>query len=76
MCVLRTFSKAYGLAALRVGYAIAHESVIGALRKVRVPFEVNGLAQVAASASLRAHDEMAMTRMMVNFFSAPFLERR
>src|SRR5439155_21612563 len=58
VCVLRTFSKAYGLAALRVGYAIAHESVIGALRKVRVPFEVNGLAQVAASASLRAHDEM------------------
>jgi histidinol-phosphate aminotransferase len=58
VCVLRTFSKAYGLAALRVGYAIAHESVIGALRKVRVPFEVNALAQVAASASLRADDEM------------------
>ena len=35
VCVLRTFSKAYGLAALRVGYAIAHASVIGALRKVR-----------------------------------------
>jgi histidinol-phosphate aminotransferase len=58
VCVLRTFSKAYGLAALRVGYAIAHENVIGALRKVRVPFEVNGLAQVAASASLAAQDEM------------------
>src|SRR5439155_324785 len=58
VCVLRTFSKAYGLAALRVGYAIAHESVIGALRKVRVPFEVNALAQVAASASLAAQDEM------------------
>jgi histidinol-phosphate aminotransferase len=58
VCVLRTFSKAYGLAALRVGYAIAHERVIGALRKVRVPFEVNALAQVAASASLRADDEM------------------
>jgi histidinol-phosphate aminotransferase len=58
VCVLRTFSKAYGLAALRIGYAIAHERVIGALRKVRVPFEVNTLAQVAASASLAAHDEM------------------
>ena len=58
VCVLRTFSKAYGLAALRVGYAIAQPDVIGALRKVRVPFEVNGLAQVAASASLAAQDEM------------------
>jgi histidinol-phosphate aminotransferase len=58
ICVLRTFSKAYGLAALRVGYAVAHEGVINALRKVRVPFEVNALAQVAASASLSAHDEM------------------
>jgi histidinol-phosphate aminotransferase len=58
VCVLRTFSKAYGLAGLRVGYAIAPEGVIAALRKVRVPFEVNGLAQVAASASLVAHDEM------------------
>jgi histidinol-phosphate aminotransferase len=58
VAVLRTFSKAYGLAALRVGYAIARPDVIGALRKVRVPFEVNGLAQVAASASLAAQDEM------------------
>ncbi|MDQ1430393.1 MAG: histidinol-phosphate aminotransferase [Actinomycetota bacterium] len=58
VAVLRTFSKAYGLAALRVGYAIAQPDVIGALRKVRVPFEVNGLAQVAASASLAAQDEM------------------
>jgi histidinol-phosphate aminotransferase len=56
--VLRTFSKAYGLASLRVGYAIARPDVIGALRKVRVPFEVNGLAQVAALASLGAYDEM------------------
>jgi histidinol-phosphate aminotransferase len=58
VCVMRTFSKAYGLAALRVGYAMAHESVISALRKVRVPFEVNALAQVAAVASLAADDEM------------------
>ena len=58
VAVLRTFSKAYGLAALRVGYAIAPEGVIDALRKVRVPFEVNALAQVAASASLAAEDEM------------------
>ncbi len=58
VAVLRTFSKAYGLAALRVGYAIASVDVIGALRKVRVPFTTNGLAQVAALASIGAHDEM------------------
>ena len=58
VAVLRTFSKAYGLAALRVGYAIAHPDVIAALRKVAMPFRVNGLAQVAALASLGAHDEM------------------
>src|SRR4051795_4921772 len=56
--VLRTFSKAYGLAALRVGYAISNVDVIGALRKVRVPFTTNGLAQAAALASLGAYDEM------------------
>src|SRR5690349_21609866 len=58
VAVLRTFSKAYGLAALRIGYAIASVDVIGALRKVRVPFTTNGLAQAAALASLGAHDEM------------------
>lgn len=58
VAVLRTFSKAYGLAALRVGYAIASVDVIGALRKVRVPFTTNGLAQAAALASVGAHDEM------------------
>ena len=58
VAVLRTFSKAYGLAALRVGYAIAPEGVIDVLRKVRVPFNINTLAQVAASASLAADDEM------------------
>jgi histidinol-phosphate aminotransferase len=50
--VLRTFSKAYGLAALRVGYAIGEPGVIAVLRKVAMPFRVNGLAQVAALASL------------------------
>jgi histidinol-phosphate aminotransferase len=58
VAVLRTFSKAYGLAALRVGYAIANASVINVLRKVRVPFTTNGLAQAAALASLGAYDEM------------------
>lgn len=51
--VLRTFSKAYGLAGLRVGFAIAHDEVADALRKTAVPFGVSSVAQAAAIASLR-----------------------
>ncbi|QDY77785.1 histidinol-phosphate transaminase [Streptomyces qinzhouensis] len=58
VAVLRTFSKAYGLAGLRVGFAIAHEPVAAALRKTAVPFGVTQLAQDAAVASLRAEDEL------------------
>lgn len=58
VAVLRTFSKAYGLAGLRVGYAVAHEPVAEALRKTAIPFGVNSLAQVAAIASLDAEDEL------------------
>lgn len=58
VAVLRTFSKAYGLAALRVGYCIAHEPVAEALRKVQVPFGVSTIAQAAAIASLAAEDEL------------------
>ncbi len=58
VCVLRTFSKAYGLAALRVGFAVAHEPVADALRKTAVPFGVSTLAQVGAIASLAAEEEL------------------
>ena len=58
VAVLRTFSKAYGLAGLRVGYAVAHEPLAEALRKAAIPFGVNSLAQVAAVASLEAFDEL------------------
>ncbi|MEV6614567.1 histidinol-phosphate transaminase [Streptomyces sp. NPDC051051] len=58
VCVLRTFSKAYGLAGLRVGFAIAHEPVAAALRKTAVPFGVSQIAQEAAIASLQAEDEL------------------
>ncbi|WP_411143201.1 histidinol-phosphate transaminase [Streptomyces sp. x-80] len=54
VCVLRTFSKAYGLAGLRIGFAVAHEPVAAALRKTAVPFGVSQLAQEAAVASLRS----------------------
>ncbi|MFJ4094433.1 histidinol-phosphate transaminase [Kitasatospora sp. NPDC089913] len=58
VCVLRTFSKAYGLAGLRVGFAVAHEPVANALRKTAVPFGVVQIAQDAAVASLRAEDAL------------------
>jgi histidinol-phosphate aminotransferase len=49
---LRTFSKGYGLAALRVGYGFAHEKFISNLMKVKLPFEPNALAQAGALAAL------------------------
>jgi histidinol-phosphate aminotransferase len=58
VAVLRTFSKAYGLAGLRVGYCAAPAPVVAALRKVYVPFGVNSIAQAAAIASLAAEDEL------------------
>jgi histidinol-phosphate aminotransferase len=58
VAVLRTFSKAYGLAGLRIGYAVAHEQVAEALRKTAVPFGVSTIAQRAAIASLEAFDEL------------------
>ena len=56
--VLRTFSKAYGLAGLRIGYAISHPDLVAALDQVYVPFTVSSLAQAAAIASLDAADEL------------------
>ena len=53
LVVLRTFSKAYGLAGLRVGYAVAHDRIATALRQTAVPFGVSSIAQAAAVASLR-----------------------
>ncbi|MEW2500234.1 histidinol-phosphate transaminase [Amycolatopsis sp. CA-161197] len=58
VAVLRTFSKAYGLAGLRVGYAVACAPIAEALRQVYVAFSVNAIAQVAAMASLDAAGEL------------------
>ena len=52
LVVTRTFSKAYGLAGLRVGYALAHPSVADIMNRVRQPFNVNSLALAAAAAAL------------------------
>ncbi|MGW0087015.1 histidinol-phosphate transaminase [Streptomyces sp. NPDC003393] len=56
--VLRTFSKAYGLAALRVGFLVGHPVVAEAVRKACLPFGVNSVAQAAAMAALRAESEL------------------
>ncbi|WP_370297705.1 histidinol-phosphate transaminase [Ammoniphilus sp. YIM 78166] len=52
LIVLRTFSKIYGLAALRIGYGVMHPSIVKELMKVKEPFNTNRLAQSAAIASL------------------------
>jgi histidinol-phosphate aminotransferase len=62
MVVLRTFSKIYGLAGLRVGYAVGPEEVVTAIGKVRRAFDVNSAAQAAALASLDDAEELARRR--------------
>lgn len=59
VCILRTFSKAYGLAGLRVGYAVAAPAIAEGLRRTALPFSVSALAQKAAVASLDAGEDMA-----------------
>jgi len=58
LIVMRTFSKAYGLAGARVGYALSHPDLAQANAKCAIPFSVNLIAQDAAVASLAAHDEL------------------
>jgi histidinol-phosphate aminotransferase len=58
LCLLRTFSKAYGLAALRVGYTIARPDIAEGVRRTQVPFSVSALAEGAAVAAIDAGTEM------------------
>lgn len=60
--VLRTFSKAYGLAGIRIGYGFASEAVVDAVNRAREPFDVNALAQVAAVAALDDVDHIERSR--------------
>lgn len=62
---LRTFSKAYGLAGLRIGYAIAQPDAIDLLNKTRQPFNVNAMAQAAAIAALDDDEHLHNTRAML-----------
>ncbi len=62
--ILRTFSKAYGLAGLRLGYAIAAPEIVTYLERIRQPFNVNLLAQVAGLAALEDKDFLKKTRCL------------
>lgn len=61
LVVTRTFSKAYGLAGVRVGYGLSHPGVADALNRVRQPFNVNSLALAAATAALQDEEHVART---------------
>jgi len=63
--ILRTFSKSYGLAALRIGYGIGTPGLIDYLNKVRQPFNVNQLAQVAATAALGDRTFLMKTKQTI-----------
>jgi len=62
LILCRTFSKIYGLAGLRIGYSISHPEIAELLNRVRQPFNVNALAQVAAVAALGAQDHVSRSQ--------------
>jgi len=64
--LLRTFSKIYGLAGLRIGYALARKDIIDAMNRIRQPFNVNSLAQVAALSALDDHAHVEKSRQINN----------
>ncbi|OAM88585.1 histidinol-phosphate transaminase [Termitidicoccus mucosus] len=72
--LLRTFSKIYGLAGLRIGYAIGHERIIAALNRVRQPFNVGAMSAAAAAAALDDDAHLADSSR-VNFAGLRFFEK-
>jgi histidinol-phosphate aminotransferase len=71
---MRTFSKIYGLAGLRIGYGIGMPDLIAALEKTRQPFNINSLAQAAALAALDDDEHVRKTRRN-NFAGLGFFSR-
>ncbi|MCD6318176.1 histidinol-phosphate transaminase [Candidatus Aerophobetes bacterium] len=65
LIILRTFSKIYGLAGLRIGYGIAKKEIIDILNRARPPFNVNSLAQIAALASLSDIEHLHRSKKLV-----------
>jgi histidinol-phosphate aminotransferase len=74
LVLMRTFSKIFGLAGLRIGYGIAHPDLIVALEKTRQPFNLNSIAQAGALAALDDHEHIRQTRQN-NFAGLNFLSR-
>ena len=74
LIVTRTFSKAYGLAGLRVGYAVSHPQVADLLNRVRQPFNVNSLALVAAAAALDDVSHLEHSRALNDAGMQQFLD--
>jgi histidinol-phosphate aminotransferase len=74
LVTLRTFSKIFGLAGLRVGYAVARSDIVAMLNHVRQPFNVSSLAQVAVLAAMDDHDHVRQT-LAVNAAGIAYLER-
>ena len=79
VCVMRTFSKAQGLSALRIGYGITNAEVAGLLNRSRQPFNANAIAQAAALAAIQDEEHISAT---VNnnaagrtYFESAFAER-
>jgi len=74
LILMRTFSKIYGLAGLRIGYGIGNSELIAALEKIRQPFNINLLAQTAALAALDDDGHVRKTRQN-NFAGLDFFNR-
>src|SRR5476651_1709871 len=74
LILMRTFSKIYGLAGLRIGYGIGNPEFISALEKTRQPFNINSLAQAAALAALDDDEHVRKTREN-NFAGLDFFRR-
>jgi histidinol-phosphate aminotransferase len=74
LIVLRTFSKIFGLAGLRVGYGVAHPEMVNLLNNVRQPFNINLLAQAAVLAAMD-DDEYVRRTLEVNLAGIDYLER-
>jgi histidinol-phosphate aminotransferase len=78
LLLMRTFSKIYGLAGLRLGYGIGHPELIATLEKIRQPFNINALVQAGALAALDDTEHVARTRRNnaegLKFFETAFRE--
>src|SRR5205085_11338822 len=80
LLLLRTFSKIYGLAGLRIGYGIGHPELVAELEKIRQPFNINSLAQAGALAALEDHRHAEKSKKLnargLKFYARAFRKLR